>query len=211
MVESGVISLSDEDLNHVATPHEDALVITVKVDGVRCQEDSSSIDIFLLEAFLGMGKSSSDLKKLDFLLIGFAGKTIYPLGAIRLPVVLGDMWKALTMKITFIVVDTLNYYNTIRRCTTLNPNKIVTYTCHQKLKFPNPKGIKKVNGNQHTSRRCYVNSLRQRNQKKSLSIQTDSDPREESFCPTSRKVVRIVVPLPKEQSDQLIVILIKLK
>lgn len=87
-LESDAISFLDEDLSHVASPHENALVITAEGDRYDVKiilvELRSSTDVLFLEAYLGMGKSRTDLKKNNFPLIGFAGKTTYPLGAIKL-------------------------------------------------------------------------------------------------------------------------------
>lgn len=117
-----------------------------------------------------------NLKKVDFPLIGIAGRTTYPSGAIRLPVVMGESWKALRTKIIFIIVDALTSCNSILGCTNLNPNKIVALTCHQKMKFSTPHGIEEVKNDQHTSRRFYVNALRRCNHKETLFIQTNKDP-----------------------------------
>lgn len=116
------MSFSDEDLSHVASSHEDALVITEEVnayDVKRIHIDlGSSTDVLFLEAYMGMEKSMTNLKKIGFPLIGIAGRTTYHLGAIRLSVVVGDGWKAQRMKNTFIVVDASNSYNAILGHTT---------------------------------------------------------------------------------------------
>lgn len=109
-----------------------------------------------------MGKSRENLKNVDFPLIGFAGRTTYPLGEIT--VVLCEGWKTLRTKITFIVIDAPNSFNVILGRTTLTPNKIVASTCHQKMKFLTPHGIDEVKGDQHILRRYYMNVMRRRNQ-----------------------------------------------
>lgn len=83
-------------------------------------------------------EKTEDLKKMNFTLIGFAGKTIYLLRAINLLVVLGKGWMILKTKVIFIAVDAPNSYNTIMCRTTLNPNKIIITTCHKNMKFPTP-------------------------------------------------------------------------
>lgn len=55
-------------------------------------------------------------------------------------------------------------------------------------------GIGEVMSGHHTSRRCYVNALRRRNQKESLPIHTDEDRRDESHRPTPvEKLVKVEV------------------
>lgn len=106
--------------------------------------------------------------------------------------------------------------------TDLNPHKVIVFACHQKMKFPTRHGIGEVKGDQQTSRRCYVNTLRRRNKKK-LSIQTDDDPREEARRPTPvdalvevvvdsvTRIVRNGVTLPTRQAEQVTELLIKFK
>lgn len=73
-----VISFTEDDLSHVTTQHNEAMVITTEVD--RCDmkriliDRSSLTDILFLDAFEKMGISKRDLKQLNFPLIGFAGR-----------------------------------------------------------------------------------------------------------------------------------------
>lgn len=109
-------------------------------------DGGSSTDILFLDAFEKMGRSKRDLKRVDFPLIGFPGRTTYPLGAITRPVILGEGWKSIEVSVAFIVVDAPALYNAILGRTTINPNKIVASIVHQKMKFPTPNGIGKVLG-----------------------------------------------------------------
>lgn len=65
----------DEDLEHVANPHEGALVITIDIDRFDVKrilvDYRSSTYILFLEVLLGMGKLKTDLKNVEFALIGF--------------------------------------------------------------------------------------------------------------------------------------------
>lgn len=74
---------------------------------------------------------------MNFSLIKFATRTTYPL----LPVLLGERWKKLSTNGIFLVVDTQASDNTILGCTTINLNKIVASTFHQKIKFSTFYGI----------------------------------------------------------------------
>lgn len=86
------------------------------------------------------------MKRVHFPLMGFAGRTIYQVGALHLSVVLGGGWKMIRTEIVFIVVDAPNSYNVILGQTTFNPHKIAVSPCHQKMKFPTLHGIGEVNG-----------------------------------------------------------------
>lgn len=67
----------------MASFNEDALVTSAEVRKFYVKriliDSRSSTNILLLEVFLGTGKSRDDLKKVDFPLIGFVGRTTYPL------------------------------------------------------------------------------------------------------------------------------------
>lgn len=124
-----IISFIDEDMEHVTSPHYDALVITADINGFdmkrRIVDFTSSRDVLFLNALIGMGKTKNDLNKVYFPLIGFAGKITCPLGVIRWLVILGEGRKTVRTKITFIVIDAHNSYNAILVWTTFNPNKII--------------------------------------------------------------------------------------
>lgn len=86
-----VKSFIEDDLAHVTTSHDDALVITTEVDGCDMNRIliDGGMDILFLDAFIKMRRSKNDLKRVDFPFIGLFGKTTYPLTAITLPVVVG--------------------------------------------------------------------------------------------------------------------------
>lgn len=104
-------------MDHVTCPHEDVLVITTEIDGYdekRVPIDSgSSTNVLFLDAMKNMGKREKDLQKVNFPLLGFASTPTYLVGAIALPVLLGDGWMSLAISVTFIVVDTPAAYNEI--------------------------------------------------------------------------------------------------
>lgn len=68
-------------------------------------------DILFVDAFENMGKSDKNLKRVDFPLIRFGGRTTYPLGAITLPVVFGERRKSIKVTVNFVVVDARTSYN----------------------------------------------------------------------------------------------------
>ena len=59
-------------------------------------------------------------------LVGFGGTRVYPLGAVTLPVTVGDYPQQIMRDVTFVVVDCPSAYNAILGRPTLNSWKAVT-------------------------------------------------------------------------------------
>ena len=53
-------------------------------------------------------------------LVGFGGMKVYPLGAVTLPMTVGDYPQQITKDVTFLVVDCSSAYNAILGHPTLN-------------------------------------------------------------------------------------------
>ena len=68
--------------------------------------------------------------------VGFGGTKVYPLGAVTLPVTVGDYPQQIIKDITFLVVDYSSAYNAILGRPTLNSWKAITSTYHLMIKFP---------------------------------------------------------------------------
>lgn len=108
-------------MEHVASRHDEALVITAEINGIDVKRifwakkknikriwvySSTSVDAIFIDALLAMGSRWISPWS-DFL-----GKANYSLG---LPVGFAEGWKALRKEVTFIVVDAPNSYNLILR------------------------------------------------------------------------------------------------
>ena len=89
-------------------------------------------------------------------LVGFKGTKVHPLGAVTLPVTVGNYPQQITKDVTFLVVDCSPAYNTILGCPTLNSWKTVTSTYHLMIKFPTNFGVGEVRGDQVAARECYI-------------------------------------------------------
>ena len=81
-------------------------------------------------------------------LVGFGGTKVYPLGAITLPVMVGDYPQQITKDVTFLVVDCSSSYNAILGRPTLDSWKAVTSTYHLMIKFPTEYGVGEIRGDQ---------------------------------------------------------------
>ena len=92
-------------------------------------------------------------------LVGFRRTKVYPLGAITLPVMVGDYPQQITKDVTFLVVDCSFSYNAILGRPTLNSWKAVTSTYHLMIKFPTEYGVKEVHRDQVAPCECYIAML----------------------------------------------------
>ena len=90
------------------------------------------------------------------LLVGLGGTRVYPLGAITLPVTVGDYPQLITKDVTFLVIDCSFAYNAILGRPTLNSWKAVTSTYHLMIKFPTEYGVGELKGDQMAARECYI-------------------------------------------------------
>lgn len=125
------------------------------------------------------------MKKVNFLLMGFTSNATYPVRAIAMPVYLGEGWNALTINVSFIVVDASDSYNAILGHSTLNPHRMVHSTNHQLMKLSTRHEIGVLRGDQPVAHNCYVHAVHRHvlKKKETLLIQMDEDPREEISHP----------------------------
>ena len=92
-------------------------------------------------------------------LVDFGGTKVYPLGAIMLPVTVGDYPEQITKDVTFLIVDCLSAYNSILGQPTFNSWKALTSTYHIMIKFPTKYGVGELRGDQVTAYECYIAML----------------------------------------------------
>ena len=107
--ESPIIGFSKDDARHLYHPHDDALVVSLRVGDYNVHrmlvDNGSSADILYYPAFQQMGISRARLTPPHAPLVGFGGTRILPLGAITLSVTVGDYPQQITQNVTFLVVD----------------------------------------------------------------------------------------------------------
>ena len=84
------LSFSDEDKIGTYQPHDDALVVTLRIEGYNVRrvlvDQGSGIEIMYPDLYKGLKLKPEDLVSYDSLLVGFDGKIIIPKGQIKLPV-----------------------------------------------------------------------------------------------------------------------------
>ena len=81
---------------------------------------------------------------------------MHPLGAITLPITVGDYLQQITKNVTFLVVDCSSAYNGILSRPTLNSWKAITSTYHLMIKFPTEYRVGEVREDQVAARECYI-------------------------------------------------------
>ena len=173
--ESPTIGFSEEDVRHLHHPHDDALVVNIRIEDYNMHrvliDDGSSVDILYYPAFQQMGISRERLVPTNAPLVGFGGTRVLSLGAVTLSVMVGDYPQQITKNVTFLVFDCSSAYNAILGRPTLNSWKAVTSTYHLMIKFPTDYGVGELRGSQMAARECYVAMMEMEDQVQALSIE----------------------------------------
>ena len=108
-----VMGFSDEDKIGTIQPHDDALVITLRIGGYDVRrvmvDQGNAAEIMYPDLYKGLGLRAEDLTPYSSPLVSFEGKVIIPKGQIRLPMQTG----LVTVEVDFIVVDPFSPYTTI--------------------------------------------------------------------------------------------------
>ena len=86
--ESPIIGFSEEDARRLHHPHDDALIVSIRVGDYNVHrmlvDNGSSADILYYPAFQQMGIDRTRLIPTNAPLVGFGGTRVLPLGAITL-------------------------------------------------------------------------------------------------------------------------------
>ena len=132
--ESPIIGFSEKDVRRLHHPHDDALVVSIRIEDYNMHRVSvnneSSTDIMYYPAFQQMRIDRERLIPTNAPLVSFGGIRVLPLGAITLSVMVGDYPQQIAKDVTFLVVDYSSAYNTILGRPTLNLWKAVISTYH---------------------------------------------------------------------------------
>ena len=131
-----VLSFSDVDKLGTIQPHDDALVVTLRIGGydvkrVMIDQDSAA-EIMYPDLYKGLGLKPENLTTYSFPLVSFKGKMVVSKGQIRLPVQVGTD----VVEVDFIVVDAFSPYTAIMGRPWLHTLGAVSSTLHQKVKYP---------------------------------------------------------------------------
>ena len=107
------LSFSDKDKIGTIQPHDDALVVTLKIEGYDVKrvmvDQGSGIEIMYLNLYKELNLRPKDLIAYDSHLVSFDGKVVVPRGQIRLLMQASSE----VVEVDFIVVDAYSSYTAI--------------------------------------------------------------------------------------------------
>ncbi|XP_056688015.1 uncharacterized protein [Spinacia oleracea] len=109
------IEICESDGGRVATPHDDPLVVEIKISNMRVKriliDTGSSSDIMSMECLSRLAHDPKAIESIHYPIIGFKGSTIHPVGVITLPVRIGGRNDGRKMDVDFLIVKDLTAYN----------------------------------------------------------------------------------------------------
>ena len=124
------LSFSNEDKIGTIQPHDDALVVTLKIGGYDVKrvmvDQGSGTEIMYPDLYMGLNLRPKDLIAYDSLLVSFDGKVVVPKGQIRLPLQASSK----VVEVDFIVADAYSPYTTIVARPWLHAFGAVSSTLH---------------------------------------------------------------------------------
>lgn len=154
-----IMGFSDEDKIGTIQPHDDALVITLRIGGYDVKrvmvDQGSAVEIMYLDLYKGLGLKPQDLTPYDSPLLSFEGRQVIPKGQIRLPVQSGSE----VVELDFIVVDAYSPYTALVGRPWIHALGAVPSTLHQKIKYPSEGQIHEIRGDQSVARQCMVAAI----------------------------------------------------
>ena len=162
----GPISFPPVNPTRVITPHYNALVLTVCINGLDVHrvlvDPGSAADLLHLQVFKQMRVQIDHLSSAGRVLSGFNRATTLTVGDIAFPVRAGPV----TQQILFSVVEDLGSYNAILGRTWLHTMKAIPSTYHQTISYLTSSEQVDLQGSQLAARQCYQLSLQGREQSK---------------------------------------------
>nr|XP_023887147.1 uncharacterized protein LOC111999256 [Quercus suber] len=125
----------EEDKDGTTQPHDDALVITLRIGGYDVKrvmvDGGNAVEVMYPDLYKGLGLKPEDFSPYSSLLMSFDGKLVTPEGMIRLPIQTGPE----VVEVDFIVVNTYSPYTAIVGRPWLHTLGGVASSWHQKVKF----------------------------------------------------------------------------
>ena len=125
-----VLGFSADDKIRTIQPHDDILVVTLKIGGYDVKrvlvDQGSVVEIMYPNLYKGLNLKPKDVTAYDSPLVSFEGKTITPRGQIRLPI----QTNSDVVEVDFIMVDAFSPYTAIVARPWLHALKVVSSTLH---------------------------------------------------------------------------------
>ncbi|XP_075651580.1 uncharacterized protein LOC142622055 [Castanea sativa] len=156
-IDNPVIGFTEEDARCLHHLHDDALVASIRIGDYNTHrvlvDNRSSANILYYSAFQQMRIEKEWLIPTNAPLLGFGRTRVHPLGAVTLPVTVGDYPQQITKDVTFLVADCSFAYNAILGRPTLNSWKAITSTYYMMIRFPTKYGVGEVKADQVAARK----------------------------------------------------------
>ena len=151
-----VLGFSDEDKIGTIQPHDDALVVTLKIGGYNVKrvlvDQGSAVEIIYPDLYKGLNLKLGNLTAYNSPLVSFEGKTVIPKSQIRLLI----QTDSKIVEVDFIVVDSYSLYTAIVARPWLHALGSVSSTLYQKVKYSSYGQVKEIVRNQSMARQCMV-------------------------------------------------------
>ncbi|XP_075636500.1 uncharacterized protein LOC142608693 [Castanea sativa] len=153
-----VLGFFDKDKEDMYQPHDDALVVTIRIGGYDVRrvlvDDGSGAEIMYLNLFNGLKLREEDLEKYDSPLVGFDRKQIIPRGMIKLPVQV----EGTEVQVNFLVVMAYSPYTAILARPWLHAMGPVSSTLHVMVKYPIRGNVGVLHVSQLVVRQCLTSA-----------------------------------------------------
>ena len=154
-----VLSFSNVDKQGTIQPHDDVLVVTLRIGGYDVKrvmvDQGSTAETMYPNLYKGLGLKPEDLMTYSSPLVSFEDKMVVPKGQIRLPVQAGTD----VVEVDFIVVDAFSPYTAIMGRTWLHSLGAVSSTIIQKVKYPSGGQVLEIVGSQFMARQCLIAAI----------------------------------------------------
>ena len=154
------LSVSDEDKVGTLQPHDDSLVVTLRIRGYDVKrvlvDQGSGAENIYPDLYEGLRLRPKDLACYDSPLVGFDGKVVIPRDQIKLPMQAGSK----VVEVNFIMVDTYSPYTAIVARPWLHALGAVSSTLQLKVKYLSGCQVKELMGSQSMARQCLVATIK---------------------------------------------------
>ena len=165
-----VLNFSEADKQGTIQPHDDALVVTLRIGGYDVKrvmiDQGSAIEIMYPDLYKGLSLKTENLTTYSSPLVSFEGKMVVPKGQIRLPVQAGTD----VVEVDFIVVDAFSPYTAIMGRPWLHSLGAISSTLHQKVKYPSGDQVLEIVGSQSMARQCLIAAIQHKPEVDTLAI-----------------------------------------
>ena len=145
--EDECIGFMGKDLMDIVQPHEDALVVTLRIGGFDVKrvmiDQENGAEIMYPDLYEGLGLIPEDLTEYNSPLLAFEGSIVLPVGQVTLPVGVEGRKEM----VHFIVVHSYSPYTAILGRPWIHSIGAVPSSLHQKVKFTTEQGIAEIHRN----------------------------------------------------------------